>query len=317
MISVVASVAFFLRVQQWWPENSELCLQRDPETKPAISRIGSSKKVNSGFLSWNPFVTEISSGTMSLLLLTSRPLQFIQVRPLQQSEFSWLKRARLRGWLYIYDLHFLENHIWFSFQVLTLLTYWIHFVSPDQFQFQRFRFCASFGWDLHQRRRLHHPGEWCDRWYHSLHGGVNRIFRWCQVWLFFLWEGWVDLFSVFLGINHLRSDQRRIFFDFGYKSVFCFTARLCLSTILPETNIFADGHVVWTWTLFQLLISNLESSFLGSSHLSLSLEKSTILQSIIFLGGVKMTNCFFGSFPSPIICLDGRIRRCAPSRSCI
>lgn len=107
--------SFFLRVQQWWPENSELCLQRDPETKPAISRIGSSKKVNSGFLSWNPFVTEISSGTMSLLLLTSRPLQFIQVRPLQQSEFSWLKRASKEvdststifiSWKITFDFHF-------------------------------------------------------------------------------------------------------------------------------------------------------------------------------------------------------------------
>ena len=163
---------------------------------------------------------------------------------------------------------------------------------------------------------------------------LPRIFRWSQVWLFFLWEGWVDLFIVFWGLDILGRIKGDFFKDFGYKSVFCLTAWLCLSTILPEagrigapkdiqifplpeTNIFADGHVVWIWTLFQLLISNLESSFLGSSHSSLSLEKWTILQSIIFLEGLKWRTVFHFWLLPPIICRDGRVRRCAPSRSCI
>ena len=97
-------------------------------------------------------------------------------------------------------------------------------------------FFASFGWDLHQRRRLHHPGEWCDRWYHSLHGGVNRIFRWSQVWLFFCEK--VELICSLLswGLDILGRIKGDFFKDFGYKSVFCFTAWLCLSTILPEAG---------------------------------------------------------------------------------
>ena len=210
-------------------------LQRDPETKPAISRIGSSKKVNSGFLSWNPFVTEISSGTMSLLLLTSRPLQFIQVRPLQQSEFSWLKRASKEvdststifiSWKITFDFHF---RLW---------PYWlIEYILCRQISFS-FRDSVF----LHPLSGIYiSAGDYIIR----VNDVTDDITAFMEVSIGFSDDLKYDFFcekvelicSLFSwGLDIFGRIKGDYFKDFGYKSVFCFTAWLCLSTILPEAG---------------------------------------------------------------------------------
>ena len=248
---------------------------------------------------------------------------------LQQSEFSWLKRASKEvdststifiSWNITFDFHF---RFWPCWLLEYILCRQISFSFKD----------SVF---LHPSGGIYiSAGDYIIR----VNDVTDDITAFMEVSIgfsddlkydFFLWEGWVDLFIVVLGIRHLRSDQRRFFLKTLVTSLFfaLLLDYVCLLSCLkpeesgPKRYSNLSTTRTGTWTLFQQLIFKLGiiiSRFQPFVFLTWKVNKFS-KASLFFWEGLKWRTAFLGCFPSPIICLASRrpfLRRCAPSRSCI